>query len=685
MIPDFGFGILALTFVVALYGIGAAIYGGLHNSPAWIESARKAMLLTFPLILLVTVALEYLLLSGAYQVQFVYNVTSNSMPFYLKMTALWGGQSGSLILWSLLMSAFAFAATLRKWERDREFLPWVIAVCLFTFALFIGLALFVDNPFERFWQTASDTQLASMFAPAGATAIIPADGNGLNPLLRHPGMIIHPPMLYTGFVSFVVPFAFAVAALITGRTDDRWIRVTRRWTLIAWLFLSLGLVLGMRWAYDVLGWGGYWGWDPVEVAALLPWFPGTAFLHSVMIQEKRGLFKRWNMVLIMLTYALVIYATFLTRSGLLSSVHAFAESSIGPLFIGFIGISGLTTLGLLLYRWNSLESNPKNEMTSVLSRETFFLVQNFVFVLLLAVCFLGVHYSIVSQIFTGQQATVGPEWYKMWTGPLWGLLLLLMGIAPLSAWGRSTVKTLGRALWKPGLVSLAVVGLAFAVGVRSFVPLLAFWLCGFVASVTLYEYIRATWARHKATGEILPVSLWHLAARNRRRYGGYIVHLGIIMMALGVIGIEMFQKQTQQTLNPGQSMTLGGFSLTYESLANFNASDGRNVTRAVLLVSKNGQALGELHPQNYFFYDSQETMTVPGLRSTPVDDLYVDLSGGTPGGSATFKVFINPLVWWLWVGAGVLILGSLVAAWPQREPGESRVKESVDEVVASRA
>jgi cytochrome c-type biogenesis protein CcmF len=685
MIPDFGFGILALTFVIALYGVGAAIYGGLKKSSAWVESARKAMLLTFPLILLVAATLEYLLLTGAYQVQFVYEVTSSSMPFYLKMTALWGGQSGSLILWSLLMSAFAFAATLRKWERDREFLPWVISVCMLTFAFFVGLALFVNNPFDRFWQAADGTQLAAMFAPLGATAIFPVDGNGLNPLLRHPGMIIHPPMLYTGFVSFVVPFSFAIAALITGRTDDRWIRVTRRWTLIAWLFLTLGLVLGMRWAYDVLGWGGYWGWDPVENAALMPWLSGTAFLHSVMIQEKRGLFKRWNMVLILITYSLVIYGTFLTRSGVLSSVHAFAQSSIGPLFFGFIAIMFLTSLGLLLYRWNSLQSDKKNEMTSVLSRESFFLVNNLLFMGILGAIFFGVNYPLVSEILTGQKVTFGPTWYETVTGPMWGGLLILMGIAPLSAWGRSTIKTLGKALWKPGLVSLAVVGLALAAGVYTFVPLLAFWLCGFVAAVTLYEYIRGTWARHKATGEILPVSLLHLAGRNRRRYGGYIIHLGVVLMALGVIGIDMFQTQTQGTLNPGQSMTLNEYTLTYVSLANFNAADGRNVTRAVLKVSKNGKPVGDLHPQNYYFYDSQQTMTVPGLRSTPEDDLYVDLAEGTPGGPATFKVFRNPLVWWLWMGAIVCMLGSLLAAWPQRELEAKQVSQRVGGVVASRA
>ncbi len=685
MVPDFGFGILALTLVVALYGFGAAVYGGLKNSPVWVESARKAMLLTFPLILLVTAALEYLLLTGAYQVQFVYNVTSNSMPFYLKMTALWGGQSGSLILWSLLMSAFAFAVTLRKWDRDREFLPWVIAVSLITLSFFVGLALFVNNPFDRFWQTTSGTQLAAMFAPAGATPLIPVDGNGLNPLLRHPGMIIHPPMLYTGFVSFVVPFSFAVAALITGRTDDRWIRITRRWTLIAWLFLTLGLVLGMRWAYDVLGWGGYWGWDPVENAALMPWLSGTAFLHSVMIQEKRGLFKRWNMVLILITYSLVIYGTFLTRSGVLNSVHAFAESSIGPLFFGFIAIMFLTSLGLLLYRWSSLQSEKKNEMTSLLSRETFFLVNNLLFMGILGAVFFGVNYPLVSEIVTGQKVTFGPAWYESVTGPMWGGLLLLMGIAPLSAWGRSTIKTLGKAIWKPGLISLAVIGIAYYADVRSVAALLAFWLVGFVAAVTLYEYIRGTWARHKATGEILPVSLVHLAGRNRRRYGGYIIHLGVVLMALGVVGIDMFQTQTQGTLNPGQTMTLGSYSLTYESLANFNAVDGRNVTRAVLEVSKNGNLVGQLHPQNYYFYDSQQTMTVPGLRSTPEDDLYVDLADGTPGGPATFKVFRNPLVWWLWAGAIVCLLGSLLAAWPQREPEAKRAIERVGGVVVSRA
>ena len=278
------------------------------------------------------------------------------MPDYLKLTALWGGQAGSLLFWSWLMAAFGSAVAIRKWNRDREFLPWVIIVAMITLIFFLAMVIIFENPFERYWADAAGNVIQAMFQPVGTDLIMPPDGNGLNPLLRHPGMIIHPPMLYLGFVSFVIPFSFAMAALITGRTDDRWIRLTRRWTLVAWLFLTAGLVLGMRWAYDVLGWGGYWAWDPVEIAALMPWLSGTALLHSVMIQERRGMFKQWNMVLTILTYDLVIYGTFLTRSGVLSSVHAFAQSPIGPFFFGFIAVTLAVSVTLLVYRWNELRS-----------------------------------------------------------------------------------------------------------------------------------------------------------------------------------------------------------------------------------------------------------------------------------------------------------------------------------------
>ena len=392
MVANLGYGSLLITFIVSIYGAVAAFYGARKNKPSWVDSARNAMLLTFPLLTITALSIIYLLVNGQYEFPFVGEVISNSMPLYLRITALWGGQAGSLIFWSWLMSAFASAVMLRKWDRDREFLPWVILVSLVTLAFFLILSIFVENPFVRLWQSPTGAVTAAMIQPGGMTLYTPLDGSGMDPLLRHPGMIIHPPMLYLGFVAFVIPFAFAIAALVTGRSDDRWIRITRRWVLVAWLFLSLGLVLGMRWSYDVLGWGGYWNWDPVEVASFMPWLTGTAFLHSVMIQEKRGMLKQWNMVLIILTYCLVIYGTFLTRSGVLNSVHAFSQSAIGPLFFVFIGLTFIVSLSLLIRHWNDLKSNA--EMTSFFSREALFLLNNLLFIGFFVVCFWGVNFPI---------------------------------------------------------------------------------------------------------------------------------------------------------------------------------------------------------------------------------------------------------------------------------------------------
>ena len=481
------------------------------------------------------------------------------MPTYLKVTAWWGGQAGSLLFWSWLMSAFASLVTLRKWDRDREFLPWVIVVACITMAFFIGMNVFFENPFAQLYQT-FDGVKPYTFQPADSILFTPEDGRGLNPLLRHPGMVIHPPMLYLGFVSFVIPYAFAMAALITGRTDDRWIRLTRRWTLWAWLFLSFGLVLGGRWAYDVLGWGGYWGWDPVEIAAFMPWLTGTAFLHSVMIQEKRGMLKHWNMILIILTYDLVIFGTFLTRSGVLSSVHAFAQSAIGPLFFGFIGTHTHYIVALIIYRWDSLKS--ETQMTSLLSREALFLLNNLIFISILVVCFWGVIFPLISELFTGQKVTVGPPFYERATSPLFAALMLLMGIAPLSAWGHSTVKTLGRAIWKPTrrrnrCDCRYLRDLHTKCG-----ALIGFFLIALVILVTIYEYWRGAYARQRSQGENIFTAFWNLTGRNRRRYGGYIIHLSMMLMAIGILGIEIFQVETQGTLETRRNAFIGKLRIT---------------------------------------------------------------------------------------------------------------------------
>jgi cytochrome c-type biogenesis protein CcmF len=557
----------------------------------------------------------------------------------------------------------------------------VLVVAGVTMAFFIGMNVFFENPFAQLYQTFDGVQ-AYTIRPADSVLFTPEDGRGLNPLLRHPGMIIHPPMLYLGFVSFVIPYAFAIAALITGRTDDRWIRLTRRWTLWAWLFLSFGLVLGGRWAYDVLGWGGYWGWDPVEIAAFMPWLTGTAFLHSVMIQEKRGMLKHWNMILVILTYDLVIFGTFLTRSGVLSSVHSFAQSAIGPLFFAFIGFTLIASVALIIYRWSSLRS--ETEMTSLLSREALFLLNNLLFMSILVVCFWGVIFPLISELFSGQKVTVGPPFYERATSPLFGALMLLMGIAPLSAWGHSTVKTLGRALWKPAVAALLITVVLFFTYTQKIGALIGFFLIAFVLLVTIYEYWRGAYARQRSQGENVFTAFWNLTGRNRRRYGGYIIHLSMMLMAIGILGIEIFQKETQGTLQQGQTVTLGTYELTYREIAQWDdLPSGVNYRRAVLDVYENGEYLGQLAPRIDYYYDSQQNMTIPGQRSTLRDDLYVLLVDWEPtsAAGATFKIFVNPLVNWLWLGSFLFLAGVVIAAWPEKEservpvPARARVPQ----------
>jgi cytochrome c-type biogenesis protein CcmF len=679
MIANVGFGVLTVTFLITLYSVFAAIYGERTKNAAFVESARRAMLLTWPLLTLTAGILIYLLVNNHYEVQFVYEVTSRSMPTYLKVTSWWGGQSGSLLFWSWLMSAFTSLVTLRKWDRDREFLPWVLVVCGVTMAFFLGMSLIFENPFALLYQTFAGIT-AHTFQPVNSVPFIPADGRGLNPLLRHPGMVIHPPMLYLGFVSFVIPYAFAMAALITGRTDDRWIRLTRRWALWAWLFLSFGLVLGSRWAYDVLGWGGFWGWDPVEIAAFMPWLTGTAFLHSVMIQEKRGMLKHWNMLLVILTYDLVIFGTFLTRSGVLSSVHAFAQSAIGPFFFAFIGLTFITSLGLIIYRWADLQSETK--MTSLLSREALFLLNNLLFMSILVVCFWGVIYPLVSELFTGAKVTVGPPFYERATAPLFASLMILMGIAPLSAWGHSTLQTLGRAIWKPALAAFALIVLLYFTYTKNVIALVGFFLVALVILVTLYEYWRGARSRQRSQGENIFTAIWTLTGRNRRRYGGYIIHISMMLMAVGILGIEIFQVETQGRVGVGQSLNLSNYTITYKELASWDDQPkGVNFTRAVVDVYRNGVYLGQLHPRKDYYFDSQQNMTIPGERATLRDDLYVLLIDWEPADTAgaTFKIFVNPLVNWLWIGSFVFLAGIIIAAWPDKE------KELVPVKVTSRA
>ena len=666
MIVNLGYTALLLALLCSFYAIVSARVYINNNKLQWVNSARNAVLPVWFLLTLACLILVYLLTNEHFEIAYVASVSSRAMPWYLKATALWGGQAGSLLFWSWLMSSYTGIVMLRDWSKERDMQPYVITASMLTLAFFISLNVFVENPFNVLWIDSFGNITSSMMRPDANLMFTPNDGAGLNPLLRHPGMIIHPPMLYLGFVGFVIPYSFAIGALAVGRTDGVWIRATRRWTLIAWLFLSLGLLLGGRWAYDVLGWGGYWGWDPVEIAAFMPWLTGTAFLHSVIIQEKHGMFKKWNMILIILTYALVIFGTFLTRSGVLSSVHAFAQSSIGPLFFIFITVTFTISLLLLFRGWESLSSS--KTLTSWLSREGMFLLNNLLFMGILVACFWGVIYPLISEIITGQKVTVGPPFYERTTGPQFAALLLLMGIVPLVAWRITTVNRIGHLIWKPTIISLLVPITFMISGTLNFAALLSLWLASLVFCVTIYEFYRGAIARSKSSRNSFIISLWLLISRNRRRYGGYIVHLGIVFMAVGIIGVEMFQTETQGTLALEERISIEDYSLVYKDLTEYPENDGRFVTKATLDVYKNNKLIGELEPRRDYYNISQQRMTIPDVYSTLEGDLYVLLIDWKPVGpqQATFKIYLNPLINWIWIGGFLFILGTLVATWPDQ-------------------
>lgn len=667
MVAEIGFGALFISLIFTIYGIGAAFYGARTRNQAWISSAKLAMRMIFPILTVSIVALVYLMVNGHFEVVYVANVTSRSMPTYLKITALWGGQAGSLLFWTWLLAGFSSALTLRKWDRDRDLLPWVIVVNLVTVGFFLILNIFFENPFNRYWVTGAGEILTAFSQPSGATPIFPRDGSGLNPYLRHPGMIIHPPTQYLGFVGFIIPFSYAMATLISGRTDDRWIKLSRGWTLWAWLFLSLGLILGARWAYDVLGWGGYWGWDPVENSAFMPWLSGTAYLHAVLIKEKRNMFNQLTMVLAILTYLLVIFGTFITRSGILSSVHSFAQSKIGPVFLVFIILTIFISVLLLSMRWNSLRS--KQEIKSFFSREGLLILSVVLFLGMLITVFWGVIFPIISDWITAQKITVGPPFYERVAAPIFGGLLILMVLGPLAVWTYVSFKNLGRLLWKPFLVSLVGIALPLYGGLTKWSAVVAFWLVAFVLAVNGFEIAKRTRVRRNSENESWWNSFSRVLKRNRRSLSAMLIHVAMVLMALGIIGIEFFQTETQGTIAQGQELELAPYTMVYKGLDIFDAPDAKNVARAVIEIKKDGQVIDEIYPRRDFYYESGQPITIPGVRSTLLDDFYVilvDWKEVTSQG-ATFKVYHNPLVKWLWIGSYVFVFGVIVATWPERK------------------
>ncbi|MFN8527753.1 MAG: cytochrome c-type biogenesis CcmF C-terminal domain-containing protein [Anaerolineae bacterium] len=690
MYSEIGTLALILAFGSALYAIAAAVWGARRGDDRWVRSARNMALLTFPLIALAALCLLYALLTEQYAISYVWQVTDPNTPMLFRLTALWGSQQGSILFWCLLMSLFAFGAILLNWREHRRLMPYVIAYTMATLAFFVGLVLFFENPFPRYWADAGGNAVLSVLQPAGTFApnlqVLAESARGLNPLLRHFGMIIHPPMLYLGFTGMVIPFAFAMAALASGDLSTNWIKATRRWTLAAWLFLSLGLLLGGRWAYDVLGWGGYWGWDPVENAAFIPWLIGTAFLHSVMIQEKRGMLKTWNMFLVIFTFSAVLFGTFATRSGLIDSVHSFAQSPIGvPMFLFW---AVMTVIGVALIVWRRGRGQLKDEhaFAGILSRESLFVLNNVVFVTLTGAIFWGSFGApIIAELTTGSEITIGAEYFRMVTPPLFIAMYLLMGVAPLSAWGAMTLQRLSNALLIPATLTVIGLVIAFLLGATTAGALLGYGVVLLAGFVAVYETIRGAAARKRSHHESWLTAVIGIFGRNRRRYGGFIVHLGITVIGIGVIGSTLFQQETQRTLPVGSTLTLGGYTMRFDSLDRGQiAEDGRLMDIANITVMQGDTPVGQIRPRHDFYPQAQgmNTMTIAGAYSTLQGDFYVLLSGWQADSSspaaitATFKVYVNPLINLVWGGGLILIIGTVISALPN-EPSRERARNRV--------
>ncbi len=678
MYAEVGFVATIIAFVAAIYAVLASVYGERRHNEALVLSGRNAALVNFAMLSVALCALWLGLMTQDYQIKYVWSVSSPSMPDFFRVTALWGSQSGSLLFWSFLMSAFSAAAIALNWRTHRRLMPYTIAVMMAVMVFFLGIKIFIENPFERWWiipTNPTETQVISAaFIPAGAVAPeydrLASSAQGLNPLLRHFGMAIHPPMLYLGFVGFLIPFAFAVAALASGDLSTNWIKASRRWALIAWLFLSLGLILGGRWAYDVLGWGGYWGWDPVENAAFLPWLVGTALLHSIMIEEKRGMLRVWNMFLIVGTFSAVIFGTFATRSGLVESVHSFARSGIGfPMFFFWASMTVLS-VALILWRRNRGELQDTHELKGLLSREVLFVLNNFIFMALTVVIFWGSFGApIISELFMNTDITLGADYFMRVTPPLFLALYILMGIAPISAWGATAAGRLGSALIIPAILTVISLGIFVLMGMTIPVALIGYAFVLLAGWIAIYETYRGVMARRRIKTESWWTSITALYQRNPRRYGGYMIHLGVTIIGIGVIGSTLFQQETQRTLNVGESLTINDYELRFDRFDTGQISeDGRIMDIAVLNLIRNGQTLAQIKPRRDFFPENTDmnSMTIAGAHSTLENDFYVLLVGWEEMNQqqATFKVYINPLINLIWWGSFILIFGTVLAGWP---------------------
>lgn len=658
--PELGRAALFVCLALALYALGAGAWAAKERRRRLAVSAQRALYAAFGAALVAAGVLMAAMIRHDFTFVYVADHTSSKLPWYYSASAFWGGQEGSLLLWLLVLMGFSALAVFLQ-RRAHDLVAWVTPLLGLTGAFFAFLLVAVTSPF--------------------AAQVAPAEGFGLNPSLQNPYMVAHPPALYLGYVGLAIPFAFAMGALLSGRTDERWIIVTRRWTLMAWAFLGIGQLLGSHWAYEEIGWGGYYAWDPVENAALMPWLAATAFLHSVMVQEKKGMLKVWNMLLVALAFNLSIFGTFLTRSGVLNSVHSFTEGSLGPWFLGFICFSVVGSLLLIWRRLPLLRS--KTKLESLVSREATFLYNNLLLVALCLTILWGVAFPMISEAIRGETVTVGRPYYNFFLRSFGLPLLILMGIGPLIAWRRASLKSLGKTFAIPAVVSVVVAIVLLAFGAGSSTPgMIAYTFSAFVGGSILLEFWRGTRARRALQGGGWPSALAGLVARNRRRYGGYVVHAAVVLLALGVAGSSAYGSQTEGKLRSGQSLTTGGYTVTYRKLV--REPEGNHISlRAVMDVYRGGKRVGSMEPGKNEYLAEQQVSNEMAIRTDYLraEDLNLILDQPNEDGSVYIKVVVKPLVNLIWLSGLVFVLGSLIALWPDARE-QRRLAERYQQVRA---
>jgi cytochrome c-type biogenesis protein CcmF len=653
---DIGYWALVLTLAGAVYAAAAAALGARRRYPELVVSARNATLAVGGLVMVAVAALFYLLLTRDFSVKYVFEHVTSYQPTLYNVSAFWGGLEGSQLLWLWLLSICAVILAVRRPDWDSALRPYALAVIAATQALFAALLIFVTNP----------------FAP---TPTLQTEGFGLNPLLQNPFMVIHPPIVFMGYAGATVPFAYAIAALVTGRLDRTWVRGIRRWNLVSWLFLGVGIILGGWWAYLELGWGGYWGWDPVENAVAIPWLVATAGLHSAIVQERRGMFKTWTITLLTLTFVLCLLATFITRSGVIQSVHAFGTSSLGYYYLAFIVASLGLTLGLMYRRRVQLQG--EHELDSIFSRETAVYVTNLLFGGAALAVLLGTFYPALTELLRGASAALGAVFFNRVFGPIALGILLVMGFCTALGWRLGSARELWRASRIPALVSAAATVLLALAGIGEPIVLAASLLAVFAGAATITEFYRGIVARRKITAEPVWRAFHGLIVTGRRRYGGYVIHLAVVLIAVGVVGSSFYKVDQQVVLTQGESVTVRNYKLVYEG-TDFQVTQEKQRNAATLAVYRNDRLLGRLTPESNFHWNIQQRVSEVAIRYSLAEDLYVVLAGLEDEGQlAVFEVFINPLVNWIWLGGALMILGAAWAVWPsaaEQRAAEARVK-----------